>query len=103
MASYDFNDSNQNGFAGYELDPGDYQFSIRKNAHETADISWGTNKPCIKENIQYPTDEITGAAVSNKMTEKGAVDGVGIDGSDSGQKINYMSRSDFDETFPKNR
>ena len=35
------------------------------------------------------------------MTGKDAVDGVGIDGSDSGQKISYMSRSDFDTTFPK--
>ena len=38
MASYDYNDSNHNGFIGYELDPGIYGFSIRKNAHETADI-----------------------------------------------------------------
>lgn len=35
------------------------------------------------------------------MTGAGAVDGVGIDGTDSGQDINYMTRSNFDETFPK--
>ena len=35
------------------------------------------------------------------MTGTGAVDGVGIDGTDSGQYINYMTRSNFDETFPK--
>lgn len=101
MASYDFNDSNQNGFAGYELDPGTYVLSLRKNAHETADIPNAQISLKLAENIQYPTDEITGAVVSNKMTGKDAVDGVGIDGSDSGQKISYMSRSDFDTTFPK--
>lgn len=26
MAAYDYNDSNHNGFTGYELDPGDYSF-----------------------------------------------------------------------------
>ena len=30
MASYDFNDSNQNGFAGYELDPGTMYFPFGK-------------------------------------------------------------------------
>ena len=55
----------------------------------------------LKENVQYPADPYTGAAVSNKMTGTGAVDGVGIDGTDSGQYINYMTRSNFDETFPK--
>lgn len=101
MAAYDYNDSNHNGFTGYELDPGDYQFSIRKNAHETADIPGAQISLALKENIQYPADPYTGAAVSNKMTGAGAVDGVGIDGTDSGQDINYMTRSNFDETFPK--
>ena len=70
MASYDFNDSNQNGFAGYELDPGTYVLSLRKNAHETADIPNAQISLKLAENIQYPTDEITGAVVSNKMTGK---------------------------------
>lgn len=101
MASYDYNDSNHNGFIGYELDPGIYGFSIRKNAHETADIPGAEVSLTLKENVQYPTDPYTGAVVSNKMTGKNAVDGVGIDGTDSGQDINYMTRSNFDATFPK--
>ena len=53
MASYDFNDSNQNGFAGYELDPGTYVLSLRKNAHETADIPNAQISLKLAENIQY--------------------------------------------------
>src|SRR5690606_1625196 len=34
MASFDWNDANNNGFKGYELDAGTYIFSIRKNSHE---------------------------------------------------------------------
>lgn len=76
-------------------------FPFGKNAHETADIPNAQISLKLAENIQYPTDEITGAVVSNKMTGKDAVDGVGIDGSDSGQKISYMSRSILIRTFPK--
>ncbi len=101
MASYDYNDSNHNGFIGYELDPGAYQFSIRKNAHEVADIPKAEVSLTLKENIQYPLDPCTGAVVSNKMTGNSAIDGVGIDGTDSGQDINYMTRSNFSATFPK--
>ena len=57
-------------FIGYELDPGIYGFSIRKNAHETADIPGAEVSLTLKENVQYPTDPYTGAVVSNKMTGK---------------------------------
>ena len=33
MASFDYNDANRNGFAGYELDAGDYVISARSDSH----------------------------------------------------------------------
>ena len=34
MASFDWNDANNNGFIGYELEPGAYTISARRNSHE---------------------------------------------------------------------
>ncbi|MDD3122956.1 MAG: glycoside hydrolase family 3 N-terminal domain-containing protein [Candidatus Izemoplasmatales bacterium] len=34
MVSYDYNDANNNGFIGYELEGGEYQIQIMKNSHE---------------------------------------------------------------------
>ena len=100
MASYDFSDANENGFSGYELDEGVYTLSVRKDAHTVADIDGAQISVNIADNIQYPTDSVTGAEVSNKFTGESAIDGVGIDGSDSEQNIVYMTRADFEGTFP---
>ena len=37
MASYDYSDANGNGKRNYELDAGDYEFKLMKNAHEMID------------------------------------------------------------------
>lgn len=100
MASYDCYDSNNNGFAGYELDDGDYIFTLRHNAHEIDDDEHATITCTLEENEQYPTDSTTGAEVSNKFTGSDAVDGVSLDGSDSDQNITYLTRADFEGTFP---
>ena len=34
MASFDWSDANSNGFVGYELDPGDYVITARRNSHD---------------------------------------------------------------------
>lgn len=100
MASYDCYDANENGFAGYELDAGDYTFSLRTDAHN---INTCENSVIMMkaDNIQYPEDAATGNEVSNKFTGEDAMDGVSLDGSDADQNITYLSRSDFAETFGK--
>ena len=100
MASYDCYDSNNNGFKGYELDAGDYIFTVRHDAHTVDDDSNATITCTLPANVQYPTDSVTGAEVSNKFTGSDAVDGVSIDGSDSNQNITYLTRADFAGTFP---
>ena len=100
MASYDCYDANGNGFAGYEVEAGDYVIKVMKNAHELA----GENTSVTfynPSNIQYPTSSITGNDVYNKFTGETAIDGVSVDGSDSNANITYLSRADFEATFPE--
>lgn len=96
MASYDYYDSNANGFSGYELDAGDYIFTLRRDAH-TVDTCEKNTVTLTSENILYPEDPVTGNAVHNKFTGKDAVDGVSLDGTDAGQNITYLTRADFND------
>ena len=97
MASYDCYDANSNGFAGYELDAGNYTITVRSDAHTMV----GTPITVyLAENVQYPIDHTTGAEVTNRFTGPDAVDGVPIDGEGS-EGIVYMTRADFANTFPK--
>lgn len=99
MASYDCYDANKNGFAGYEVEAGDYVIKVMKNAHEPA----GENTSVTfynPMNIQYPTSLVTGNDVYNKFTGDTAIDGVSVDGSDSNANITYLTRADFRGTFP---
>ena len=101
MASYDAYDANHNGFAGYELDAGDYIFTVRHDAHTVDDAEKATLTCTLPANVQYPTDSVSGSEVSNKFTGSDAIDGVSLDGSDSEQNITYLTRADFAGTFPK--
>ena len=107
MASYDCYDRNENGFAGHELDAGTYLVSLRSDAHTTHDLLNTPNSvvtdPVIEYEIEaaeYPTDPVTGNEVSNKFTGEDAIDGISIDGSDSGADIQWLTRGDFEGTFP---
>lgn len=101
MASYDAYDANHNGFTGYELDAGDYIFTVRHDAHDVDDDAAATITCNLPANVQYAEDTVTGNPVSNKFTGSDAIDGVSLDGSDSNQNITYMTRADFAGTFPK--
>ena len=101
MASYDAYDANHNGFTGYELDAGDYIFTVRHDAHNVDDDANATITCSLPAGVQYAEDTVTGKAVSNKFTGSDAIDGVSLDGSDSNQNITYTTRADFEGTFPK--
>lgn len=101
MASYDAYDANHNNFTGYELDAGDYIFTVRHNAHDVDAAANATITCNLPSGIQYAEDTVTGNVVSNKFTGSDAIDGVSLDGSDSEQNITYMTRADFADTFPK--
>ncbi len=67
MASFDWNDANGNGFAGYELEAGEYVISARNSAH--GDVI--SEKFDIAETIKCTTDYTTG----NEITPVFATDG----------------------------
>ena len=107
MASYDEYDKNDNGFTGYELDGGEYTLSLKKNSHELAVMHAASSTGAQlgftvpQQGYTYPTDEATGNAVENRFTGDGAIDGYQLDGSQESASIVYLSRADFEGTFPK--
>ena len=86
FASYDYNDANGDGFKGWELDPGSYLFSLRKNAHENSAIEPVEKK--LSDGIRYETDTVTGTEITNLFDDV------------SGYIKTYMSRDDWEGTFP---
>ncbi len=87
MSSYDYSDANGNGMCGYELESGLYSLYIGGNAHCYAE------NDVLKINLEagkdfyYTTDSNT--RNSNLFDEV------------SGYIKKYMSRKDFEGTFPK--
>ena len=84
MKSYDYNDANENGFKGYELEAGDYGIAISRNAHEPVE----TLTYSIASDIRYEKDDATGEIVENRFDDV------------SGHISTYLSRSDWDGTWP---
>lgn len=98
FASYDCYDMNGNGETGYELDAGTYELKLMKNAHEIKENVKGGNTITwkVNETITNITDSKTDAEVKNLFTGDEAIDwGIAADGSNSGQNIQYITRSDF--------
>lgn len=95
MASFDFNDANNNGFKGYELEKGDYVIRIMDDAHTEYDNV--TLK--VAEDIKYEKDGATGNAVAPRYEE---VSNYITDYQyDDGTKGIYFSRANWKDTFPK--
>lgn len=108
LASYDYSDANSDGNTGYELDSGEYQFKLMTDSHNVKEVvtsaaskaSSGIISYNVPNKVQYRTDKDSKLDVDNKFTGEEAIDGVGIDGEDSGANIIYLSRADFKGTFP---
>lgn len=94
MASYDYNDANKNEFTGYELDGGNYEIKLMKNAHETIDSITYT---VPESGYTYRTNDI-GNEVNNLFDDVSF--GTSLDGSVKIADVKYMSRKDFEGTWP---
>ena len=95
FANYDFSDANNNGFKGYELDGGDYELVLGKNAHEEIET---VPFKVAESGIKYENDRFTGHKVENRFTDRGFYDCLPIEG---GVEFEQFSREDFDESFPE--
>lgn len=123
MSSYDTYDSNNNGFMGYELEEGNYTLSFRTDSHTVKEdsvlggLSYTYKVP--EGGYKYETDTTTNNEVKNRFTtytneisgasstsgESQSLYAMSIDGNDADsdydQNITYLSRSDFEGTFPQ--
>ena len=94
VASYDYTDANKNGFKGYELDGGNYELILAKDAHEF----YGSKKFQVqKGGIQYENDRYTGHKVENRFTDRGFYNSLP---GENDIEFTHMSRANFEETFP---
>ena len=90
FASYDYSDKNNNGFKGYELDPGNYDVRVMKNSHtEVLKISF-----TLESNVQYAKDKVTGYDVVNRFDNVSFEENYGME--------SLLSRSDWNGTYPVN-
>ena len=101
--SYDYNDANENGFKGYELEEGKYELKLMTDAHHLKEMNTNTIEYNVAEDILIRTDEKTGTEVKNLFTddpntpENEAYETISIDGSNVGQDINFVHRNEFPE------
>ncbi len=104
MACYDDYGRNPGSHKGYELDRGDYTISLRTDAHTLADCENSELTYKVAETIDIDKDPVTGEDVVNRFTGEDAYLGLPIDGSTAGgDAITYLSRADFEGTYPKKR
>lgn len=103
VAAYDCYDANDNGFAGYELEEGTYAVELRRNAHDPATCEGARTTLWVPRGELCEKTLESGAVVRNRFTGADAVDGVSLDGSDSGAGTTYLTRADFAGTFPRER
>ena len=103
FACYDAYDLNGNGNKGYELDAGKYELKLMTDSHNIKTVNFtggesgvpGVITYNVSNTINFLTDNVTGNPVTNKFTGSDAIDGVSLDGSDSGQNIGFISRAAF--------
>lgn len=100
LASYDWNDANGNGFKGYELEGGNYQLKVMKNAHEVIDSVTYTVPETEDTAANGSTGYVYDIDSETKYEVKNRFDDVGI-GDDAENPLEYMSRADFEGTFPE--
>ncbi len=107
LACYDAYDLNGNGNKGYELDAGKYEIKLMTDSHNIKNVDFtggsadvpGVITYNVSETINFKTDSVTGNPVTNKFTGEDAIDGVSLDGSDSGQDIGFISRAAFPDPY----
>ncbi len=103
LASYDAYDLNGNGHKGYELDAGTYTISLRTDAHTLADCENNELVYSAAQTVNIDKDPVTGAEVKNRFTGEDAYMDLPIDASTLTAGTEYLSRADFEGTFPETR
>lgn len=98
FASYDCYDKNGNGFKGYEVEAGDYLFTISTDAHNAKDMTGATFTAAVETGIRYEDGATEGSKVQNLYTDN-EDEMLNMDSELSVQ----LSRSDFAGAWPTSR
>lgn len=93
MKSYDYGDANGNKFKGYELEGGDYEIKLCRNAHSP---EFTLDYKVDGDGYRYETDTVTGNHVGNLFDDVSEY----YIGETNYSCAQYMSRNNFAETFP---
>ena len=94
LAAFDYNDANENGFSGYEIEAGNYKISFRKDSHNEV---FSTNLKAT-DGLKVETSNVTGKKIENWFSKD---DMFNTDGSKAkGTAIQFTSRANFKGTFP---
>ena len=118
MASFDYNDANDNDFQGYELEAGTYTVGVYEDSHTVATSNNGRTPATVQFRIatdkRYTKDSTTDAEITTLFTpDKGDTewDGTRSDGQwyDSVRSefvspespMTILSRADFEGTYPE--
>ncbi|NLL69098.1 MAG: hypothetical protein GX232_02710 [Acholeplasmataceae bacterium] len=112
IASYDYNDDNSNGFAGWELEKGEYTMYVMSHANawrNPRNQNILTSKFVIPQSTKQGANEFTGFQYLKDPNIQNSADIVnrfddvsyGIDGTKENPKIKYLSRTNWVDTFPK--
>ncbi len=92
--SFDDYDINDNDHTGYELEAGDYVLRFRTDSHHDKEMTGGnTITYNVPNTIKITEDKDTHAPIVPVLNANNPVDGFAIDGSDTDQNIEYLSRA----------
>ncbi len=93
IAAYDYSDANDNGFAGYEIEAGDYVFSARKDSHRIV-----VSDSVALEAVKVEKAQATGATIENQFVK--GKDGAKHNYTSISPTMTILSRGDMIGTFP---
>lgn len=99
FSSYDDRDANNNGFCGYELESGDYDFYVSHDSHN----SEGVITLNLASDVRFEMDTVTNQnVVGNRYINQGSVTETDISGlTDIDAPLDtVLSRSDWTGTWP---
>ena len=92
IASYDWNDANNDGQTGYILEAGTYELKLMSNSHDPITVA---KEFTLESDILIENDPVTGAEIQNLFDDAA--------GQNETEPVQYLSRSDFAGTFPAAR
>lgn len=116
IASFDYNDANENGWKGYEIEAGAYEFRLQKNSHDIiAKQVLSTTLTAKTKSLDNDSDEANNTPFSKgddfdsllnikdkttgKVNVPASMESYTVSG-EVGGKMKILSRENFADTFP---